>query len=381
MIGMVVVAFNLRPSVTSVGPLLPELRRDLDLSSTLASFLTALPLICFALGSPTTPSLMRRFRAEPLIAGALAVLTAGLALRIIRSSAALIAGTAVGCGALAVINVSLPVLVKRHAPERAGVLTGMYTMMISVGAALGAGVTVPVANALGGGWQAGLSLWALPVIPALAYWAIWVVGHGPEDDTREPGSNPPLFQRAFLRSRVTWAVTCFFGLQSGVFYAAVGWVPSMLHDHGVSIASAGGLMSLALVVGIPTGFVAPVLAMRRRDQRATVAAFIVLAGAGLVGLLLAPAVAPLWMVLFGVGIGGTFPLALMLIVIRTQTARETQQLSSLAQTFGYLLAIAGPLSVGLLHGVTGNWTLPLSLMAAVLLIPTMVAGLAAGRPG
>jgi CP family cyanate transporter-like MFS transporter len=377
-IGMAAVAFNLRPGLTSVGPVLPELRRGLDLSSTLASFLTALPLICFALCSPVPASLMRRFRAESLIAWALGVLSAGLAVRIIPSVAALIAGTAVVGGALAVINVSLPVLVKRHAPDRAGVLTGIYTMMISVGAALGAGITVPVADALGGGWQAALAVWALPAIPALAYWAIFVVAHSPRDGTRERGSTAPHSRREFFRSRVTWAVACFFGLQSGVFYAAVGWVPSMLHDDGFSIASAGALMSLALVVGIPMGLAAPVIAMRRADRRGTVAAFVLLAGAGLLGLLLAPGVAPLWMVLFGAGIGGTFPLGLMLMVIRTESARETQQLSGLAQGFGYTLAIAGPFTVGIVHGATRSWTLPLSLMAAVMLVPTMVAGLAAG---
>jgi CP family cyanate transporter-like MFS transporter len=344
----------------------------------LASFLTTLPLICFALCSPAPASLMRRFRAESLIAWALGVLSAGLAVRVIPTAAALIAGTAAVGAALAVINVSLPVLIKRHAPERAGVMTGMYTMMISVGAALGAGVTVPVADALGGGWQVGLALWALPAIPALAYWALGVVAHSPGDDTRERASRVPQPHREFFRSRVRWAVACFFGLQSGVFYAAVGWVPSMLHSSGFSIASAGALMSLALVGGIPVGLLAPMIAMRRTDRRGTVAAFVLLTGSGLLGLLLVPGVAPLWMILFGVGIGGTFPLALMLIVIRTENVSETQQLSGLAQAFGYTLAIAGPFSVGMLHGATGSWTLPLSLMTAVMLVPTMVAGLAAG---
>src|SRR5438067_2259959 len=116
LIGMAVVAFNLRASVTSVGPVLPELRHDLDLSSTLASLLTALPLICFAAFSPTAPSLIRRFRIEPLIAGALAILIAALALRVTGSVAALLGGTAVVGAALALINVSLPVLIQRDDP-------------------------------------------------------------------------------------------------------------------------------------------------------------------------------------------------------------------------------------------------------------------------
>lgn len=378
-IGMAVVAFNLRPAVTSVGPLLPALRRDLALSSTMAAFLTALPLICFAVCSPAAPWLMRRFRTGPLIVGALVVLAAALALRVAPSVAAVIGGTVVVGAALAVINVLLPVLIKRHAPEQAGLLTGMYTMMISVGAALGAGITVPVATAVGGGWQAGLALWALPVIPAVIYWALRPLASTSQAESRDSEPRLQLFQRRFFRSPVTWAVTCFFGLQSGVFYAAVGWLPSVLHDHGMSIAQAGGLVSLALVAGIPTGLLAPVIAVRRTDQRLPVAAFVLLAAAGLLGLLVAPGAAPLWMILFGVGIGGTFPLALMLMVIRTENARETQQLSSLAQTFGYMLAIAGPFGVGELHGLTGSWTLPLSLMTAVMLVPTMLAGLAAGQ--
>ncbi len=252
-------------------------------------------------------------------------------------------------------------------------------MIISVGAALGAGVTVPFATAVGGGWQAGLALWALPVIPAVGYWAMRAARPRPLADEHESGPRLRLFQRRFFQSPVTWAVTCFFGLQSGVFYAAIGWLPSMLHDQGVTIAEAGGLVSLALVVGIPTGLVAPVVAVRRTDQRRTITVFVVLAASGLLGLLLAPGAAVVWMILFGMGIGGTFPLALMLMVIMTENPHETRQLSSLAQTFGYTLAIAGPFAVGELHGLTGSWTLPLGLMTAVMFGPTLLAGLAAAR--
>jgi CP family cyanate transporter-like MFS transporter len=368
---MALVAFNLRPSITSVGPVLTRMRDDVPLSSALASVLTALPVMCFAAMSFTVPLLMRRYRLERAMLTALVLLVAGLAVRVGPVAPAVFAGTILACAAIAVMNVLLPVLIKRDAPERAGLLTGMYVMMIAVGASLGAGITVPVADGFGGDWRWGLGLWIFTAIPAAVYWAV-----------RLRPADAPVVDDALpsIRGRIDWPVTLFFGFQSGVFYAAVGWLPSVLEDHGYSSASAGGLMSLALIVGIPIAIVAPWIARRLRDARAPVAGFVLLAGIGLLGLAAAPSVPLLWMTLFGIGIGGTFPLSLMLIVDRSTTPNETQRLSSVAQTLGYALGIAGPLAVGGLHNLAGGWTTPLVLLGLVMLVPTMLSGVAAGTP-
>ena len=367
-IGMAVVAFNLRPSITSVGPLLPRMQDELLLSTTGAAVLTALPIVCFTIVSPIAPTLIRRYRIEHAIVVSLIVLGAGLLLRIGPGVPALLFGTIVAGAATAVVNVLLPVLVKRYAPEQVGLVTGLYVMTMTFGAALGAGLTVPFADAVGGGWRAGLALWVVPVVPAALYWAT-----RPRRTTSE--IDPP--SSSFAWKRVDWPVTLFFGLQSGVFYAAVGWLPTVLNDQGLTTAHSGALMSVALLLGIPTGLLAPIIAMRRTDQRLDVAVFVLLATVGLIGLFAVPSTPFLWMALFGLGIGGTFPLGLMLIVNRSSTPRETEQLSSVAQTLGYALAIAGPIAVGELHNLTGSWTPSLVMLAVVMLVPTMLSGLAA----
>jgi MFS transporter, CP family, cyanate transporter len=379
LIGMALIAFNLRPWVTSVGPVLPGMRDDLDMTSTLASVLTALPVACFALVSPLAPGLLRRFQMEPVVVASLVLVGAGLLLRVGPGVPAVLTGTIVAGAAIAILNVLLPVMVKRDAPERAGLLVGTYTMMISGGAALGAGVTVPFADAVGGGWRSGLALWVVPLIPAALYWvtrprtanaSFDALGGSPPAEAAPPARS--------LRWRVDWPVALFFGLQSGVFYAAVGWLPSVFHDQGFTTAEAGGLTSLALVVGIPTGLLAPIIATWQKDPQMGVAGFSLVAAAGLVGLFAAPGAAAAWMVLFGIGIGGTFPLGLMLIVTRSPTPRATERLSSAAQTLGYSLAIAAPIAVGELHSLTGSWTPALAVLAAVM-VATMFAGLVAAR--
>ncbi len=378
-IGMALIALNLRPWVTSVGPALPTIRDDLGLSSTLSSVLTALPVVCFALVSPIAPRVLRRYKMELAIVASLIALIAGLLLRVAPGIVAVFAGTLVAGAAIAITNVLLPVMVKRDAPARAGLLTGVYTMMISVGAALGAGITVPFAEAVGGGWRSGLALWVLPVIPAALFWVVRARGKDSVAERATSRDVAPAPELATPVKRVDWPVTLFFGFQSGVFYAAVGWLPSVLHDQGYTTAEAGGLMSLALILGIPLGLIAPILAARQRDQRWSVAVFVVLTGAGLAGLFLMPDAAVVWMIVFGIGSGGTFPLALMLIVTRSSSARETERLSSAAQTLGYGLAVFAPVAVGELHSATGSWTPPLVLMAGIMLVPTLLAGLAASR--
>ena len=368
--GLALIALTLRPSLTSVGPLLPEMEREIPLSTTAAAVLTSLPLLSFALVSPLTPTLLRRYRIERVLTSCLLVLAAGLFLRIAPGVLALLSGTIVIGSSIAVMNVVLPVVVKRDAPHRARLVTGLYAMAMTFGASLGSGLTVPFTDLTDSGWQAGLALWIVLVIPAAAFWIARARGQ-----TR---SLPPDSAIAATPARrVDWPVTLFFGLQSGVFYAAISWVPSALQDQGVSSAHAGALVSVALLIGIPVSLIAPQLVTRRGDHRPYLAAFVLAATVGLVGLALVPAAALVWMIIFGIGIGATFPLGLAFIVERSADPRDAERRSSVAQTVGYSLAVAGPLLVGALHDLSRNWTLPLVFLAAVMLIPTMLTGLAA----
>jgi CP family cyanate transporter-like MFS transporter len=383
--GLMLVAINLRPAAASVGPVLNRIQAGTGLSSGWAGALTTLPVLCFGLLAPLAPVLARRLGVHTSIAGAMCLLLAGMLLRLIPGLGFLFFGTALAGAAIAIANVLLPVLVRRDFSHRTGTAMALYSTSLIGFAALAAGVTVPVANALGGGWRPGLAVWAIPVaLAALAWVTALVRGDAAtrhERRTARPARAPAAAHtaRALLRTPLAWHVTLFFGLQSGGFYATLAWLPSIFRSRGASETHAGLLLSLTMLVGLVTALTVPGLAARSRDQRPLVIGCCALTAAGLIGILLAPMSAPyLWAVLLGLGQNAAFPLALMLIVLRGGSVATTEGLSTLAQSVGYILAAFAPLAVGAIHGLARSWTPALILLLA-LVVPELVIGLAAGR--
>jgi CP family cyanate transporter-like MFS transporter len=375
-LGMVLVAANLRPAAAGIGPLIGRIQSDTGLSGTGADVLVTLPVLCFGALAPFVPALARRFGARPAVAGALVVLLVGLLVRLLPGLGFLFLGTAIAGAAIAVGNVLLPVLVRRNFPERVGLVTGMYSTTLIGFAALAAGVSVPIANAFGGGWRPGLAVWAVPAAIALLVWA-------PQLARRREAGGAPADQlagaRSLIHDRVAWAVTMFFAIQSAGFYATLAWLPSVFHSHGASSSKAGLLLSIALVVGLIPALTVPTMAARARDQRTFVWVFVASIAAGWIGIIVAPMWAPyLWVVLLGFGQNAAFPLALTLIVLRGGTVTSTAGLSTLVQTVGYLIAAVAPFAIGAVHDVSGSWTPALFVLLA-LLVPQLIVGLAASR--
>jgi MFS transporter, CP family, cyanate transporter len=250
---------------------------------------------------------------------------------------------------------------------------GVYTMAVSGSAAVAAGLTVPLGDALGLGWRGALGIWAVPALVAALAWLPQVRAH-----TRPPSPPPP--GPTLLRDRLAWQVTVFFGLQSLSFYAVLAWLPSIYREQGFSPVAAGVLLSVAGLVQIPVTLVLPALATRAANQVAYAVVATMLIGLGLAGVLVAPATAPyLWAVLIGVGQGACFALGLNLFVLRTRHVLDTARLSAMAQSIGYVVCAFGPLLVGVLHEVTGSWTPSLVLLLA-LLVPQLWTGVLSGRP-
>ena len=366
------VAFNLRPAVASVGPVLPELRADVRLSGAAAALLTMVPVLCFGLLAVVAPRLARRSGIEPVLMAVTVAITVGLLARVSDGVALLFAGTVVVGGAIAVANVLLPPLIKRDFPDRAGPMMGVYSMAVSGSAAVAAGLTVPAGGALGLGWRGALGIWALPAVLAALAWVAQMRGH-----TRPPAA--PHTRNSLLRDPLAWQVTIFFGLQSLSFYAVLAWLPSIYREHGYSPLAAGVLLSVAGLVQIPVTLVLPGLASRAGNQVVHLAAATVLIGIGLAGVLVTPTAAPyLWAVLIGVGQGACFALGLNLFVLRTRLVVDTARLFAMAQSIGYVLCAFGPLLAGLLRDATGFWIPPLVLLL-VLLVPQLWFGVLSGR--
>ncbi|WP_148716255.1 CynX/NimT family MFS transporter [Chitinolyticbacter meiyuanensis] len=374
LVGMFMVGLNLRPALSSVAPVLGSVREGLSLSSAAAGVLTTLPVLCLGLFAPLAPRLARRWGAERVILGALLVLAAALLLRASGQYAALYVGTVLAGAVIGIAGVLLPGIVKRDFPQQAGTMTGLYTMALCLGAAVAAGVTEPLRLA-SGHWQAALAFWALPALIAVLFWA-------PQLRRADRGGHRQVFRVSSLwRDRLAWQVTGYMGLQSSLAYAVFGWLPTLLIDRGLTPLQAGWMMSLSVLVQLVTALAGPWLATRGRDQRAAIAWMLVLTLAGLLGCLYAPlSQLWLWAVVLGLGQGGTFSVALTLLVLRSRDPHVAAQLSGMAQGVGYALASLGPLLVGVLHDVARH-PATLGVFFTLVVLAALACGRAAGREG
>jgi MFS transporter, CP family, cyanate transporter len=375
-VALAVAAFNLRPAVASVGPLLGDLRAGLPMSPTVAGLLTSVPPACFAVVGTVAPRLVRRVGPGTVVWMAMAVLALGLAGRALAGgSAVFLAASAAALAGIGIGNVVMPIVVKRYFPEHVGVMTGVYSMALTLGASLAAAISVPLADGLGGGWRVGLGFWAVPAaVAALA----WLVVRTPRDVAPAAATAALAPSGKITSSGTAWALSVFFGLQAAGAYIVLGWLPQIFRDAGVAPATAGLLLALTPAVGIPLAFLMPTIAARLPTQGVLAVALSALGIAGYLGLWLVPATVPwLWALLLGVS-QASFPLALTMIGLRSRSTRGVAQLSAFAQGVGYLISIPGPILVGVLYDHTGGWTAPLAFMAA-LLVPQAVAGVLAGR--
>lgn len=368
-------ALNLRPALTGLGPLLPQIGPDEELSEALQGLLGSLPLLAFAAISPLVHRVSGRWGADSSVLIALVLLAIGLVVRSFTGHAGLWIGTiVVGCG-IAVCNVLLPVIVRRDFPLRVSRMTSLYSACMAMGAAAGAGLAVPLSFALG--WRGSLAIWAVPAAVLAVLWIVRARRAAPPEPVVDASATVP---RSVWTQPLAWLLTGFFGLQSVNFYTLITWLPTVQTTSGLSEAEAGGQLFVFQVMGIVAGLTIPRL-MRSSDSLVTAA---VVASVPLVvaplGLLFAPQVSLLWMILAGLGSGASLVVALALVSLRGRTGIETTKLSGMAQSVGYLLAAAGPIVAGFLAEQTGGWTASLLLVAG-LAIGQVMFGIAAGRRG
>jgi CP family cyanate transporter-like MFS transporter len=339
------------------------------------------------------PRLARRFGPAAVVCAGMAAIATGLLIRpYAGGTAGFLAASALALMGIAVSNVLMPVIVKRWFPDRVGSMTGLYSMALALGTSSAAAVTVPMTEALGGTWQTGLAAWALLAAAAVGPWLPFVrdraAGSAEEARARaerEGGerwsSAPARVERPasrISRSRTAWALAVFFGLQATAAYITMGWLPQIFRDAGVPADTAGLLLAVTMVMGVPLAFVIPRLATRMPHQGPLAVALGVCGLLGYGGLHLAPAEgAWAWALLLGVA-NCSFPLALTLVGMRARTGTGVAQLSAFAQSTGYLISIPGPLLVGVLYQHSGGWGLPLALMTT-LMVPQIAVGVLAGR--
>lgn len=376
-LGIIVIAANLRTPLTSVGPLVSLIRDDVQISNTLAGLITTLPLLAFALLSPLVPKLGRMYGVERIILIALIFLTVGIVIRSLSGAANLYIGTAILGFAIAICNVLLPSIIKRDFPNKMGSMTGLYSISMSLSGAIASGISVPLAVNAGLNWQGALGIWGILSFVSILCWLPQLSNHTRQTATtsqQKDSSNVNVW-----RSLLAWQVTLFMGIQSMVFYVLIAWLPEILKQQGIDSNQSGWYLSIMQLAMLPFTFLVPVIAGRMSSQRLLVVITSTLLLTGTLGLLNGSSdIILLWIIILGIGGGFAFSLSMMFFGLRTENAHQAAELSGMAQSIGYLLAAVGPALIGYLHDATNSWKWPLFILlgASVLLF---LVGIGAAR--
>lgn len=400
LLGIVLFAFSLRSGVASLSPLYEAIGDEFVLPPIIIGLIGSAPPVCFAIFGLLTPSLERRFGLERLAVAVLVLSAIGLGLRAFSFSAPmLLVSTVLMFIAVGVGNVLLPPLVKKYFADRLGLMMTLYSTMMAISTFLPPLVAVPVADAAG--WRVSLGLWLVFVVAALVPWTLLAlrpsqvadaaVVKAPVDsrDSTDPSvlatgpivvssARPNLLARLW-RIPLAWATGLVLATSSFIAYTSFAWMPAILIDiAGVTPAQAGALLSLFGAIGLPCALLVPILVVRWQATRPLFFIGAIGGVLGVLGLLFAPTAAlPLWVVLLGMT-GIMFPLGLVLMSVRARTHETAVALSGFAQSVAYSVAAIFPPLVGVIHGLTDGWQVPLILLG-VMLVLILPAGWIAGR--
>lgn len=366
------VAVNMRPTITSVGPVLDRIGADAGLGPAALGTLGSLPVLAFAAMSPLVSALAARVGSDRTVLLALGTLILATVLRSLPGGAvSLFAGTIVIGAAIAVLNVLLPAFVRADFPDRLAVATGTYSSALGASAALASGLALPIAQAAG--WRIALGAWAALAVLGGVVWSARRRRGSAASPTREAAAGGA----RVWRSATAWQVALFMGAQSTVFYLLIAWLPTLERRIGVAPVTAGWHLFGFQAAGIVAGLAITAGMHGRGDLRVPALAVSGGMALGMLGLLLAPDATLGWVLIAGVSSGASLVVALTLIGQRAASSADAARLSGMVQSVGYLIAASGPIGAGVLLDRTGAWqavVIAVVAVAALQCIPAYLAG-------
>ncbi len=357
-LGILLVSFNLRPSITAVGPLIPMIREDLGLSNGWAGFLTTLPLLTFATFSLFSAGIGKKLGNTKAILIALILILIGTVVRVLGGSQLLFIGTGLTGIGIVICNVLLIPLIKNLLPTKIGLVTALYTTGMSLVAAVASGISVPMAIDLGWGWRGSLFTWAGLLVLGILIWMPQVKLHPKMEKSVDHHTKVNVW-----KSRLAWNICLFMGVQSLLYFTIIAWLPDMLVSRGYTPVEAGIILSIMQLIGLIGSFLAPVTAVRFKDQVGIVVTIGCMYLIGFSSLFSQIQwVNYLGLGIAGLGLGSSVSLAYTLIGLRTHHQVTTASLSGMVQSTGYYLAALGPLLFGIAFDIFHNWDFLIYLM-------------------
>ena len=372
---MILLATNMRAPIVALGSIAPVVKEALNISETQIGWLGAVPMLTFAVGALISPTIGKRFGLENTLIAMIGLLTAGMIIRtVIPTWLGFLTGTLLLTLAIGFANTLAAPVIKQRTPKQIPLITGLFSLTMTVTAGIVAGVVLPLSEKVG--WQWALGGWSLLGIFAIIIWVFLRLrlGSSSHQAVVLPASGSS--EISMWRAPFAWQIAVFMGLQSLLFYTVASFLPSIWVSKGLSAVQAGQMGSVFQ-------FMAPIsilsltwLVNRGRPIQALAVFAAVLNVLGILGVsYLSTDLAWLWSGLMGIGCSAIFTLSMMLFSLRTYTTNQSSELSGMAQFVGYLIAFFGPLGSGWLHEATDSWDLPLFIMLILMVVNVVIAWL------
>ncbi|WP_460142868.1 cyanate transporter [Pseudomonas sp. S3_B08] len=345
-LAIILVALNLRPSMAAIGPLLSAIRSDIPLSFTLASLLTMLPVMAMGLAMFFGLRISQRLGEQRTVLLSLLVIGLANVSRLFIDSAVELIVSAILAGiGIALIQALMPALIKTRFADNVALCMGIYVTSIMGGAAIAASFA-PLVMVQTGSWRVGLAIWAALALVALLVWCLQPAQALSRVTQREP----------FITRRRAWLLAIFFGLGTASYTCVLAWLAPYYVEKGWSEQTAGLMLGFLTAMEVISGLVVPAIANRSRDRRGILAVLLLLIIGGFCGLILAPpSLALLWPCLLGLGIGGLFPMSLIVALDHCDEPQRAGGLTAFVQGIGYLIAGLSPLLAGIIRDRLGSF--------------------------
>lgn len=350
-----IVAVNMRPAITSIGPMLDIIRDDLSLTNAKVSLLTALPVFCMGLFASLAPILNRKLGLKKSMYLMLLIIGIMTALRGFYSNFTSLILSAIVIGiAIAVMGPLLSAMIKQNFPDRSTSVIGVYSFGMGVGSSLGAGLTAVFFESTGS-YPFALGIWAVLAITGILFWRFSVKGNMRVQQEGEKTEKRKTVAESPWRKKKAWLYLVFFGLQASSFFGIITWIVPLATDAGMTLVQASALLTLMTTLQIVLNLIFPIV-YERFPKRKLWLLFFLTMGLIAFGMFWTGVSTLMWVsaIFMAIPLAGLFPIALLFPLDATETAEDTNAWTAMMQTGGYLIAGFLPLLIALIFDWTGN---------------------------
>ena len=363
------ISINLRPAITSIGPMLETIREQLLLSNVQVTLLTAVPVVSMGIFATFAPLFNRKFGIKRTMYMMLILIGVMTGLRGVFSGFSVLIGTAFIIGiSIAIIGPLLSAMIKQYFPDRAASVIGVYSFGMGVGSAASAGLTGLFYEATNS-YLFALSIWAILAFVGLISWFFMMKERIVVRQTDSVPVKLKVEGKSPWRTRKAWMFLLFFGLQSALFFSIITWLAPIALSAGMTLLQAGTLLSVMTTVQIFLNILLPLL-MEKFPARMFWINIMLVSGL-LATILFWTGIHPLmWVgaVIMGIPLGGLFPVALLLPLDETDTADETNSWTAMMQTGGFIIGGLLPLLIAYVFDWTSNHTYTFIILLTMYLL-------------